>query len=54
LGESLLWAVFENCRSKAMFFGYLFPRQKLCIEFGKKWLGYILGDFLNIRIWSPW
>jgi hypothetical protein len=24
-----------------------FPRKKLCIQFGKNWLGYILGDIIK-------
>jgi hypothetical protein len=29
----------------AQSFGLLFPQQNLCINFGRKWLGFILCDF---------
>jgi hypothetical protein len=32
-------------------FGLLFPLWKLCVNFVKNGLGYMLGDFLTI--WSP-
>jgi hypothetical protein len=44
LGDCLLWAVFwKNCRSPN--FCYFFQRQKLSVNFVKRWLGLHFGRF---------
>jgi hypothetical protein len=43
---------YENYRNSPYFL-LLFPRKKLCINFDKNRLGYILGDFFHKLIWSP-
>jgi hypothetical protein len=40
----------HKCVEKIL--GY-FSQEKLCINFDKKGLGYILGDFFHKIIWSP-
>jgi hypothetical protein len=34
----------------AHIFGLLFHRKKICINFDKKWSGFILGDFLQTHL----
>jgi hypothetical protein len=37
------------------FVGLFFSAENMCINFFyKNALGYILGDFIHNRIWSPW
>jgi hypothetical protein len=35
-----------------IFGGFLSPQVWLCINFDKKCLGYILGDFFDKLVWS--
>jgi hypothetical protein len=41
LGDCLLWAVFENCRSSPYFWATFPPHLWLCISFDKNVLGYL-------------
>jgi hypothetical protein len=54
LGDSLLWVVFLKIAEVAHIFGLLFPQLRLCINFAKNVLGYVLGDIFHKFIWSPW
>jgi hypothetical protein len=53
------WAVsyfgqFFESTEVAQNLGLPFPRCKLCINYNKKGLGYILGNFFHKLIRSPW
>jgi hypothetical protein len=39
--------IFENPKSSPLFFGYFFPLLRLCIDFGRKWLGIHFGRFFS-------
>jgi hypothetical protein len=45
---SLLWT-----ETAHIFWGYFFPRLKLCNNFGRNGLGYILGDFVTSSSGHP-
>jgi hypothetical protein len=50
--DSLLWAIFKTLKADQIF-GQLFRRFRLCINFDKKWLGYISGVFFTISSGHP-
>jgi hypothetical protein len=43
----LFGQLFENYRASPKIWTTFFPRKKLCINFDKSGLGYILGDFFT-------
>jgi hypothetical protein len=44
---------FENCRVSPHFWGYIFPRLRLCINVNRNGLGYVLGDFFINSLGQP-
>jgi hypothetical protein len=50
MGDCELWTVFFLISETAHIIGLLFPRLRICINFDKKGLGHILGDFLQTQL----
>jgi hypothetical protein len=55
LDNCLLQAAWGKLQMLSIFLvGKLFPWKNFRINFDKEGFGYILGDFFNKLIWSPW
>jgi hypothetical protein len=55
LGDCLLWAVFENFKSRLKYLGRLFIHGKsYLLILSKKWFGLHFGRIFQKLIWSLW